>query len=223
MYLKIAIDGACRNNGKPNCKSAGGVFIRHMDGNVPVKYFTIDVCELNSTSQRGELLALQEALEYVKMTGLVAQIVTDSEYMFNTITRAWYRSWQSCGWKTSRGDEVKNQDIWKAIVGILDELEQRGIEVLMHHIKGHILSIGKVTGTNLFIEDMTGEKIYNAACKAYDEKLPKLADKIGYAQEVSAKNNGYEFNEEIMRDFAVANTVADIIATFAVEAVGIKS
>lgn len=220
MYLSIAIDGACRNNGKPNCKSAGGVFIRHIKhSGETTKYHSIGVFEKESTSQRGELMALREALEYVKETGITAQIITDSEYMFNTVTRAWYKSWRNSGWRTSRGDEVKNKDLWQWIVALLDELEDANVVVLMYHIKGHIMSVGKVTGTNLFIEDTTGEKIYKTACKTYDAKLPKLSDKIEYAQEVSVKNNGFEFDVDTMKDFAVANTVADIIATYTVETI----
>jgi len=223
MYLSISIDGACRNNGRPDCKAAGGVFIRHMDNDKSVEYHAIGVFEHASTSQRGELMALREALEYIKETGITAQIITDSEYMYNTVTRAWYTSWRNSNWKTSRGDDVKNKDLWEEIVDLLDYLEEHNIVMLMYHIKGHIMSVGKVTGTNLFIEDMSGEKIYKTAGKIYDAKLPKLSEKIEYAQEVSYKNNGFHFDDATMKDFTVANTVADIIATYVVETVGIKS
>ena len=75
--LVIAIDGACRRNGKPDCVSAGGVLVVQDNET----YRTLCVSEKGSTNQRGEMLALLEALRYIYDTpGNDALIITDSEY-----------------------------------------------------------------------------------------------------------------------------------------------
>ena len=155
-YLRIAIDGACRNNGRPNCTSAGGLFVQIInDGSI--EYFnTFSMYETGSTSQRGELMALRLCLMLIETEELPAQIITDSEYLFNTVTRRWYDSWRYSNWKTSRGDDVKNRDIWEQIIAALDRIEERGIDVAMYHIKGHVMPYGKVGGLASLTLDNSG-------------------------------------------------------------------
>ena len=62
--LLISIDGACRRNGKPDCVSAGGVFIQQFDSKLNLQQTSIlSNYETASTNQRGELLALLTALD----------------------------------------------------------------------------------------------------------------------------------------------------------------
>lgn len=88
--LVIAIDGACRRNGKPDCIASGGVFIEQytIEGNERNLVGTkiLSNYEIQSTNQRGELLALITALDYVWSAKQSTQIVTDSEYIFNAMT-----------------------------------------------------------------------------------------------------------------------------------------
>ena len=215
-YLRIAIDGACRNNGKPNCVSAGGIFVQTIDGD-KVTYETFSTSEKESTSQRGELLALYHCLKTISSRGLPAQIITDSEYLFNTVTRRWYKAWLNNFWMTSRGEPVKNFGLWSPIVNQLDYLEEKGIEFTMYHIKGHVMPYGKVGGLASLTVDPSGRQLYELAEQKYLLTKDNLVDKINYAQEVSVKNNGFELDEKTLKDFVVANVVADLVATHKVE------
>lgn len=220
MRLFIAIDGACRRNGKPDCTASGGVFIKGIDdeGNV-VGYATKEVYEYGSTNQRGELLALLKALHVVYKRQCEAQIVTDSEYLFNAMTKQWYKSWQSGGWLTRDGYEVKNRDIWVLIAEYANMLERDGIEVIFYHIKGHCIPFGAVTARDALVDDPTGEKLHKLVRDKFESVAPTKVDTFRYASDLSIKNNGFplDLNGPILRDWVTANVVADAIATKAVD------
>ena len=92
--LVISIDGACRRNGKPNCVSAGGVFIMHYNNALELTHTALKSnYELESTNQRGEMLALLTAIDYVYDSKQSSQVITDSEYLFNTMTKNWCGNW----------------------------------------------------------------------------------------------------------------------------------
>lgn len=220
MKLFIAIDGACRRNGKPDCTAAGGVLIKGIDDNGSVVgYATKSVYEYYSTNQRGELLALLKALQVVCKRKCEAQIVTDSEYLFNSMTKQWYKGWQCNSWLTRDGYEVKNRDIWERIVEYADLCEQHGLDVVYYHIKGHCIPFGAVTATKALDSDPTGEYLYNLVCEKFDTVAPTKVDAFNYASELSVKNNGFQLpiTEPTLRNWVTANVVADAIATKAVE------
>lgn len=219
MKLFIAIDGACRRNGKPDCVAAGGVFVTGIDDTGVVGRATKSVYEYGSTNQRGELLALLKALKVVFKRKCEAQIVTDSEYLFNAMTKQWYRSWQSGGWLTRDGYEVKNKDIWEQIAEYANMLERDDIEVLFYHIKGHCIPFGAVTACRSLEEDPTGEKLYGLVCEKFDLVSTAKADLFKYASDLSIKNNGFALphSNPLFKALVVANVVADAIATKAVE------
>lgn len=220
MKLFMAIDGACRRNGKPDCTASGGVFIKGIneDGTV-AGYATRAIYEYGSTNQRGELLALLKALKIVSERMCDAHIVTDSEYLFNAMTKQWYKNWQNNEWLTRDGYEVKNKDIWVQIAKYADLIEMCGDEVIFYHIKGHVIPFGAVTARDALVDDPTGEKLYKLVCDKYDAVAPTKLDAFKYASELSIKNNGFplELNGPVLKDWVTANVVADAIATKAVE------
>src|SRR5690349_13772077 len=113
----IAIDGACRRNGKSTCLTAGAAFI------VGPEFNTLKLIhEKGSTSQRGEMLALLTGLSYgYDISNEHVYLITDSEYIYNTISKGWINNWERKGWITSSGEPVKNQDLWKKISPILNQ------------------------------------------------------------------------------------------------------
>lgn len=208
--LVIAIDGASRRNGKPTCVSAGGIFIQNFGTNNKLVDTEIHSCfEYGSTNQRGEMLALLSALEYIATGRVDSLIITDSEYIFNAITKGWCDRWMHNEWKTATGDPVKNADIWREIA----EVHRRCADyVTIYHIKGHVMSFGKATANKLLHSDHKGAALLHAVEEKY---APKNLDDV---QELSIKNNGFELDEDTLRMFVVANTMADAIATNVVEA-----
>jgi ribonuclease HI len=91
--------------------------------------------EAHTTNNRMELTAVIKALQYIRDNDewhtTSVEVYTDSQYVQRGITQ-WIRTWKKNGWKTSGKKPVKNQDLWR----LLDRLTQ---EVLTrwHWIKGH--------------------------------------------------------------------------------------
>lgn len=219
--LIVAIDGACRRNGKPDCIAAGGVYAWCGDQVIGFASSTLADYEIKSTSQRGEIKALILALEYASYNPAdTTLIITDSEYIFNCMTKNWYESWQSKGWVTASGSPVKNQDLWEKVLCLMRNLPE-GVEPVFYHIKGHCISIGKVTAERLLNKDNSGIALYNAFAKRYNELYtnPVKREKFVEAQELSKKNNGYALDDYTLRRFIVFNSIADAVANRCVDAV----
>lgn len=218
-HLFIAIDGACRRNGKPDCTSSGGIFVIKESDVKLCGYYTDSIYEYGSTNQRGELLALLRAMEIVYKYGISAQVVTDSEYLFNAMTKQWYKTWLSNSWLTRDGYEVKNKDIWMSIAEYANMCERDGVEVMFYHIKGHCIPFGAVTARKALEDDPTGRKLYKLVCEKFDTVADTKADLFRYASDLSIKNNGFPLpaSSPIFKSWVTANVVADAIATKAVD------
>lgn len=213
--LAIAIDGACRRNGKPDCVSAGGVFVAYLDeeGNVVDSYHTFH-SEKPSTNQRGEMHALIKALQYISINGDDAQIITDSEYLFNAMTNHWVERWVRNGWTTASGESVKNADLWQRVLEVYSSIKT---EVTFYHIKGHVIPFGKVTAQRL-LDGLGGStKLYNAIYDKVVDLQELKKEAFEYAQDLSKKNNGFELPNKVLRRFIASNIVADAVATKGVE------
>ena len=85
----------------------------------------------STTNNRMELSAAIGALSAIEENASVA-LYTDSQYMKNAFTRHWLDNWKRNAWKTSKGTDVLNQDLWLE----LDALFQKH-QVSFHWVKGH--------------------------------------------------------------------------------------
>lgn len=221
MRLLISIDGACRRNGKPDCVSSGGVFAQRCDeatGEI-ISTCTLSSYEVESTNQRGELNALHTALCFILANGFSTQIITDSEYIFNAMTKEWCVGWKSRGWRTASFDPVKNADLWERIDEAYKACVDADIDIVFYHIKGHCIPFGKVTANTLLARDSSGAELYNEVLEKYDAvSHTSRAAALAEANKLSLKNNGFELEPEILRHFVAMNVVADAIATRCVDA-----
>lgn len=215
--LTVAIDGACRRNGKPDCTASGGVFY-YGDTDGVKRYGILSAYEYNSTNQRGELLALLKALDLALQSDEEdITIITDSEYIFNAMTKRWFENWHNKGWITAAGEPVKNKDIWLEVKMLMDKCDERDIEILFYHIKGHCIPFGRVTADNLLLRDHTGKLLFEAASNKFNTCVPTKAKVFAAAQELSMRNNGFKLDSEVFKRFVVMNVVADAIATHVVD------
>jgi ribonuclease HI len=109
--IRVFTDGACENNGRANAKASYAAFFPdHEDWSFAKRVPD----EESQTNQRGELLAIHEAVKYVleksppEATHL--HIFTDSMYSKNCLT-AWLPGWLKNQWKTSSGGSVVHRDL----------------------------------------------------------------------------------------------------------------
>ena len=206
----LSVDGASRRNGKPDCLSAGAVFMMDTETNQTALEF---VHEFNSTNQRGEisalLAALKEGLKYEDV-----YLITDSEYMFGTVAKEWYKSWRSKGWVTSSNAPVKNQDLWETAGVLLDKYHTESIEHVMYCIKGHLLKMGKVAALRLIESDFSGVLLYKALTAVYHQtEIPQMyKDKF-------AEVNGFMPPEDVFRNIVVCNMVSDLAAGYYIDSI----
>ena len=78
-----------------------------------------------------ELQAVLEALR--ELDGPVV-VVSDSTYIVNCFRDRWYEGWKRRGWRTSKKEPVKNQDLWEQLIGLY---ESRPGEISFRWVKGH--------------------------------------------------------------------------------------
>lgn len=118
----IYTDGACHGNPGPGGWGAvlrSGEHEKQLYGG-----------QTATTNNRMELTAAIVALESLTEVAAV-QLWTDSQYVRNGIT-SWIAGWKRKGWKTSSGQPVKNEDLWRR----LDAAAAR-FEIDWRWVKGH--------------------------------------------------------------------------------------
>lgn len=122
MNIIAYTDGACSGNPGPG---GWGVWLR-------CGTLEKELCggEKQSTNQRMELQAAIEALKALKKPSAIT-IYSDSKYVITGIN-TWIHGWKKKGWKNSKKEPVKNQELWQA----LDVLNQTH-DVDWQWVKGH--------------------------------------------------------------------------------------
>ncbi|KAI1759420.1 ribonuclease H-like protein [Hypoxylon sp. FL1150] len=133
----IITDGACLNNGQPN-PMAGWAFVHGpgltndpaiVSGRLESKGpFGDDAAQ---TSNRAELRAVIAALRFRHWPGEgfnTMTIATDSEYVVEGST-LWAKSWVMSNWKTRRGADVKNRDMWEVLLGEFERCKDAGLSI----------------------------------------------------------------------------------------------
>jgi ribonuclease HI len=122
MTIRVVTDGASSGNPGPGGWAA---LIIYEDGTLE----ELGGHEPHTTNNRMELRGAIEGLRRVP-AGTPVQVVTDSTYLINGITR-WIAGWRRRGWKKADGEPVSNRDLWQE----LDTLN--GSHVTWKHVRGH--------------------------------------------------------------------------------------
>lgn len=132
MRIRIFTDGACSENPGPGGWAA--VF------NSEEKCKTISGNEASTTNNRMELKAVIESFKKIlckNREDVEFELYSDSAYVVNSINNGWIKKWQQNNWKTTKGEDVKNRDLWEEFTSLLDEIKSRSISVVIIKIKGH--------------------------------------------------------------------------------------
>lgn len=109
-------------------------------------------------NQRAELVAIHEGLRHVKThierlqqqqqqrcndygvettEDIELDIYTDSDYSMKCIT-IWSKTWERNGWKSSKRQPVKHQDVIKPILALYRELSKMlNFNISIHHVRSH--------------------------------------------------------------------------------------
>lgn len=89
--------------------------------------------EAQTTNQRMELSAVLFALR--EIPGEV-EIVSDSTYVVNCFKDRWWQGWRRRNWKNSKGELVKNRDLWEPLIEEVVDRRGQGT-IRFRWVKGH--------------------------------------------------------------------------------------
>jgi ribonuclease HI len=117
MKIRVFTDGACSKNGQESAKASYAFWLpEHKE----LSKADFVPSEQTQTNNRGELLAIQEAVKCIHenfpANEVELQVYTDSMYAKNCLT-IWLpgfieRNWKTSGYKgKSGGEDVKNRDL----------------------------------------------------------------------------------------------------------------
>lgn len=138
MKVRIYTDGACSENPGPG----GWASVWMSDNNIKV----ISGCNPKTTNNQMELTAVVVSLRKVGNILTIPpntwvskeyEIYSDSAYVVNSINNNWIERWRLNGWKTSKGDDVKNVELWMECLKLLSQIRQMGIKITFIKVKGH--------------------------------------------------------------------------------------
>ncbi|MFW6236641.1 MAG: ribonuclease HI [Desulfovibrionales bacterium] len=121
--ITIYTDGSCLGNPGPGGWAAVLLYNDHRKEIAGGRKLT--------TNNRMEMMAVIKALESLKQPCMV-NLYTDSRYLHDAVEKNWIGSWIKKGWKTAAKKPVKNQDLWKRLIPLLDRHTLR-----FHWVKAH--------------------------------------------------------------------------------------
>ena len=126
--VELYTDGACSGNPGPG---GYGLILRYVDkrGMLHEKEQSEGFPE--TTNNRMELLAVVKGLSQLKRP-CVVETYSDSQYVVKAIQEGWLRDWVRKGFRAGKKNEVRNIDLWEALLPLLETHEVR-----FHWVKGH--------------------------------------------------------------------------------------
>jgi len=136
MKVEIYTDGACSKNGKEGAQAAWAFYLpQHKSvsssGRVPL--------DETQTNQRGELMAISEAIKAVEIAfpslETELKIYTDSKYSKDCLT-TWITAWVRNNWRTSQGGDVMHRDLIEDTSNRLSKFKSFNITYVKAHTGG---------------------------------------------------------------------------------------
>ncbi len=106
--VEIFSDGACSGNPGPG---GYGAVLRY--GN---KMKEISGCEIKTTNNRMEMMAIIEALRLIKRPCKI-RVMTDSNYVVKGMTE-WIPGWIRRNWLNAQKKPVLNRDLWETLMAL---------------------------------------------------------------------------------------------------------
>lgn len=211
----VAIDGAVKKPGTADCLSVGCAFFP--DGPADALY-EVKVETRETTSQRGEIngliCALQRAIDApFDEDDSTVVIVTDSQYLHDTIVYEWVQKWESAGWISASGEPPKNLDLWQHVNEQLKQLDSKGLTLAMQWTKGHLFRYpaGKITAC--MKEDYTGATLLSAITSLMSVATSRATVVKAFNKERT--EHGFAvLPDTLAAEFVAYNTVADAIAVY---------
>lgn len=132
MIYSVYTDGACSRNPGP-----GGYAFVILAGDK--EHLRLSGSRQNTTNNFMELLAIVRAMKHLQSIENNSKenscvVYSDSAYCLNPINQGWVNNWVRNGWKTNKGDPVKNAALWQELLQILSSIH---MQIKFVKVKGH--------------------------------------------------------------------------------------
>lgn len=148
--IYIYTDGACSGNQYDQNIGGYGAILQYGPHKKELKGG-----EVNTTNNRMELLAIIEALKLIKDKDVAIEIYSDSSYVVECFVKKWYVNWEKNGWKTAKKTPVENQELWKSLLGLVQNFPV----VEFYRVKGHLDLNKKAEMTKWYKKFLTQRQI----------------------------------------------------------------
>lgn len=132
---RVFTDGAC--SGNPGGPGGWAAVFSLDQNNKQLK--VLKGGDAQTTNNRMELLAVIMAMEKILTSKRIKcfEIYSDSAYVVNAINMQWIAKWKFAKWQTSKGDDVKNKDLWQRLDKAIHDARIKKIDVKFIKVKGH--------------------------------------------------------------------------------------
>lgn len=162
------VDGACQNNGKPDCRATWAVCAEY-DKELELRGFVTT----NPSNNAAELTAAIEACNYAKRVNQTEiTIVTDSKYLHSAAT-VWIDKWKNNEWLDHKRKPVINIDLFKQLL-----YAKEGMQIEWLHVKGHADTPGNIRADNLARSLLDQQLETLCASKHYSNDIQKFHPEI---------------------------------------------
>lgn len=154
--VKIFTDGAARGN--PEGPGGYGSILAFLDQKGELHTKEISAGYQKTTNNRMELMAVIRGIEALNKPCEV-EIYSDSKYVVDAFNQKWILSWQKKNWKRADNKPVKNIDLWKYLLKVMEPHHVTYIWVKGHD--GHewnercdYLATTAADGTELLVDEL---------------------------------------------------------------------
>jgi ribonuclease HI len=155
MKVEVYTDGACSRNGKKGAKASWAFYFPE---HKPLSNASIVPEDNAQTNQRGELMAISEAVKKAELSFSPSEtelkICTDSMYSKNCLTD-WLPSWIRNNWRTSQGGDVIHRDLIEDTSKRLSRFKSFNI----HYVKAHTGGTDEQSRNNHIVDRMASNVI----------------------------------------------------------------
>ena len=129
MKVTIYTDGAARGN--PEGPGGYGAVLQYTDPKGTLHEKEVSAGYKKTTNNRMELMAVIAGLSQLNRPCEVV-VFSDSKYVVDAFGQGWITNWQKAGWKKSDRKPVKNVDLWKRLLALMEPHQ-----VSFTWVKGH--------------------------------------------------------------------------------------
>ena len=129
MHVEIYTDGAARGN--PDGPGGCAAVLGYTDTRGVLHQKELSQGYVRTTNNRMELMGAIMGLEALTRP-CDATLHSDSQYLVKAFNDHWIEGWQKKGWKNSKKEPVKNQDLW---MRLLKAMEPHHVQFVW--VRGH--------------------------------------------------------------------------------------